>query len=132
MIRIFVLLCLLSTAALAQTPTPAPQAASTEERIVMLVNQERARHGCRPLILDRSLANSCQHHAGIMARLRSMHHAQNAGYENVAMGQQSAEEVMRCWMNSSGHRANILNPNHRVLGIGYAWSGRHFWCQRFR
>ena len=56
----------------------------------------------------------------------------NAG-ENIAWGQQSPEEVMQAWMNSEGHRANILNPKFTKLGIGHTTdaAGRQYWSQLF-
>jgi uncharacterized protein YkwD len=52
--------------------------------------------------------------------------------ENVAMGQTSPEAVMQSWMNSAGHRRNILNPDFQELGVGYAeGGGRPYWVQVF-
>jgi uncharacterized protein YkwD len=50
------------------------------------------------------------------------------------MGQASSNDAVRCWMNSSGHRANILNRGHRKIGVaGYRTAdGTIFWCQQFR
>jgi uncharacterized protein YkwD len=64
---------------------------------------------------------------------------QNAGYlfssagENVAYGFGDAAAVMSGWMNSEGHRQNILNPNYKEIGIGYAQGadGRPYWTQDF-
>ena len=50
--------------------------------------------------------------------------------ENVAFGQQTPDEVMRAWMNSPGHRANILHPDFTHIGIGVA-AGRPYWTQVF-
>ncbi|MGW8256857.1 MAG: CAP domain-containing protein, partial [Thermoguttaceae bacterium] len=54
--------------------------------------------------------------------------------ENIAMGQPSSAEVVRAWMNSSGHRANILNCRHSRIGVGAfrTTAGTIFWCQQFR
>jgi uncharacterized protein YkwD len=53
--------------------------------------------------------------------------------ENVAAGQSSPQDAMRSWMNSSGHRKNILNGKFRDIGVGYARGGRygHYWTQTF-
>ena len=53
--------------------------------------------------------------------------------ENIAKGYQSAESVVRGWMNSSGHRANILNPSFKTIGVGaYTDSkGTIYWTQMF-
>lgn len=54
--------------------------------------------------------------------------------ENIAAGQKTAEEVMNSWMNSSGHRANILNEGYREIGIGYVEGGSYgtYWVQMFK
>lgn len=52
--------------------------------------------------------------------------------ENVAYGQRTPEEVMQAWMNSSGHRANILNSSYKEIGIGvYYKNGTYYWSQLF-
>ena len=53
--------------------------------------------------------------------------------ENIAMGQRTPQEVMNSWMNSSGHRANILNPSFTTLGVGIAKdaNGTIYWTQMF-
>ncbi|MNW62469.1 Cysteine-rich secretory protein family protein [compost metagenome] len=48
--------------------------------------------------------------------------------ENIAKGQKSAEEVVKDWMNSPGHKANILNSNYKLIGVGY-YNG--YWVQEF-
>ena len=50
--------------------------------------------------------------------------------ENIAMGQSTPEQVVKAWMNSSGHRANILNKNYTHIGVGYVKDG-HYWTQMF-
>jgi uncharacterized protein YkwD len=49
------------------------------------------------------------------------------------MGQQTPQEVVKAWMNSEGHRKNILNPNFTHIGVGYAkgGTGRFYWTQMF-
>lgn len=56
-----------------------------------------------------------------------------AAGENIAWRQRSPEEVMNGWMNSSGHRANILNPNFKNIGVAYyvGSNGRTYWTQLF-
>ena len=53
--------------------------------------------------------------------------------ENVAAGQQTPEAVVAAWMNSAGHRANILNPSFRDIGVGVAKGGSYgiYWAQEF-
>ena len=55
------------------------------------------------------------------------------GGENIAMGQQTPDDVMTAWMNSAGHRANILNCTYHSLGVGvyYAATGGPWWTQDF-
>ena len=53
-----------------------------------------------------------------------------AAGENIAQGQTSAQQVMNAWMNSSGHRANILNSTYTHIGVGYVSDG-HYWTQMF-
>jgi len=53
--------------------------------------------------------------------------------ENIAAGQKTPAEVVESWMNSPGHRANILNEEFHQIGVGYASGGtyKHYWCQLF-
>ena len=62
---------------------------------------------------------------------------QNVSYrsagENIAWGQRSPQEVVKAWMNSAGHRANIMNANFTTIGVGYYQNakGTNYWCQLF-
>lgn len=53
--------------------------------------------------------------------------------ENIAAGQQTPQDVMNSWMNSPGHRSNILNPNYTTIGVGFAKGGAYgtYWTQQF-
>lgn len=120
-------------------------------RVLELVNEERAKQGIAPLQWHDGLANVAYAHSKDMHDRNFMAHnnpdsltpfdrIKNAGIsytraaENVAAGQQTPEQVMQSWMNSSGHRANILNPNLTKLGVGY-YKGtngyRSYWTQVF-
>ena len=117
-------------------------------RIVSLVNEERAKAGLQPVTLSRSVTNVAQLRAQETVTLFS-HTRPNgtscftalaeAGInyrgagENIAYGQRSPEEVMNGWMNSSGHRANILNASFTTIGVGYyqAANGVKYWSQMF-
>ena len=94
--------------------------------VVDRTNAERARHGLRALTVDQRLAAAAQAHSADMVRRGFFAHespdgrqvwdrAVAAGYayrkvaENIAAGQRTAEEVVRGWMDSPGHRANILD-----------------------
>lgn len=116
--------------------TTAPQAARRTETdtVVDLTNDARADAGCPALVVDGRLAAAAQDHADDMAAHDYFSHtsldgttfaerARAAGYpqpggENIARGQRSAEEVVSAWMDSPGHRANILNCAFRAVGVG--------------
>ena len=104
-----------------------------EKEIVAKTNAERVRHGLAPLQLDQNLVQTARRHTWWMTRNRSMQHGNYPVAENIAMGQNSSGEVVRSWMNSSGHRANILNRGHRRIGVAaYTTpSGTTYWCQQF-
>jgi uncharacterized protein YkwD len=135
-------------------PTPDPPALAQAETsmpaaLLTLVNAERQRVGVAPLRLNDKLTAAAQRHAQDMATNRNLSHQgsdgstmrsriDDTGYdwmaigENVAMGQTSPEAVMQSWMNSAGHRRNILNPDFQELGVGYAeGGGRPYWVQVF-
>ena len=105
-----------------------------EANLVSYTNRERARHGLPPLEVDKELMDSARDHAAWMTRNESMVHTSRPVAENIAMGQPHSSDAVEAWMNSSGHRANILNPRHRRIGVAAfrAASGRIFWCQQFR
>ncbi|MEU3310145.1 CAP domain-containing protein [Nocardiopsis sp. NPDC055551] len=112
--------------------------------VVNLVNSERSANGCEPVHVDDRLTAAAQEHSDDMAARDYMAHqspdgegpgerANRHGYdswgaENVAKGQQSAEQVMDAWMNSEGHRANILNCDLQAIGVGEA---DRAWTQKF-
>jgi serralysin len=127
-----------------------------DQRILELVNQERSKQNLKPLILVQELDTAADGHSNRMAsgdffshtdpngsslvtRIERNNYQWTTAGENIAAGQSSAESVMQGWMNSSGHRANILNPNFTHLGVGYAYlandSGsvnyQHYWTQVF-
>lgn len=127
------------------------QAESTQaEAILKLVNQERSKAGVQPLTLSDKLTSIAYTKAKDMADKNYFSH-QSPTYgspfdmlkqfgvsysyagENIAAGQKSAEEVMNSWMNSSGHKANILNKNYTQLGVGFYRGGQYGteWVQLF-
>lgn len=114
-------------------PLPAPDLHPIEARVVERTNAQRARHGLRPLSVDPWLLTSARRHAAWMTNSRSMTHTSQSVGENIAMGQNSSAEVINSWMNSSGHRANILNPGYTRIGVAaYCTpSGTIYWCQQF-
>ncbi|AWP36869.1 MAG: CAP domain-containing protein [Weizmannia coagulans] len=127
------------------------QAANTlnayEKQVVTLVNEERAKNGLGALKIDTVLSKMARVKSNDMATHQYFDHTsptygspfdmmkqfgisyQYAG-ENIAMGQQTPQEVMNAWMNSEGHRANILNKNFTHIGVGYVENG-HYWTQEF-
>jgi uncharacterized protein YkwD len=105
-----------------------------EANVVSYTNTERAKYKLPPLEVDKNLMESAREHCSWMTRNRIFSHTRRAVAENIAMGQSNSNEVVRAWMNSSGHRANILNPNNRRIGVGAyrTESGTIYWCQQFR
>lgn len=120
-----------------------------EQRVLDLVNVERARHGLAPLAYNRQLDAASEAHTRHMAAVQRMAHdgigdgdpgsrilAQGfdrSWGENVATGQLTPEQVVAEWMASPGHRRNILDPEFRQLGVAYgtAANGRTYWAQSF-
>lgn len=118
--------------------------------VLQIVNAERQKAGLQPLTLDAELCKIANVKAADMrdnnyfshdsARYGSPfqmlqtfgRHYTSAG-ENIAAGQKDANAVMTDWLNSSGHRANILNANYKSLGVGYVTGGSYgsYWVQEF-
>lgn len=131
----------------------AEQANSTvqADQVLELVNQERSKQGLKALTLSGDLTNVATIKAQDMADNGYFDHTspnygspfemmqhfgiqyRSAG-ENIAAGQKTAQEVMNSWMNSSGHRANILNSDYEQIGIGYVTGGKYgtYWVQMFK
>lgn len=118
------------------------------EQILKLVNEERAKAGLHALELDTEISAAAQTRAKEIQT--SFSHTRPDGRkfssvltdngirftgagENIAWGQTSPEKVMEAWMNSEGHRANILNAKFTKLGVGHLQnvSGRNYWVQLF-
>ncbi|MCO7127297.1 CAP domain-containing protein [Sporolactobacillus shoreicorticis] len=122
-----------------------------EQKVVELTNQERTKAGLQPLKADNSTLSK-------MARAKSQdmsdknyfdHQSPTYGSpfdmmkkfgisyksagENIAAGQKTPEEVVQGWMNSPGHRANILNASFTTIGVGYVQGGSYgsYWTQEF-
>lgn len=122
----------------------------TAAEVVALTNAERTAAGLRPLADDRRLASAAQAYSADMAARAFYAHTSPEGLEpwdraaaagathrgigeNIACGQRSPREVVRGWMNSPGHRANILKPDFTHIGIGFAGGGPAgtYWTQLF-
>jgi uncharacterized protein YkwD len=123
-------------------------AVAIEAEVVSLVNKERAKVGCSPVRSDAALADLAGDFSADMAARGFFDHtdpggatpwdrAANAGVqglggENIARGQADAAAVMNSWMNSDGHRANILNCEYKTLGVGvHLGDGGPWWTQDF-
>jgi uncharacterized YkwD family protein len=117
------------------------------KQVVNLVNQERSKAGLKPLTINSTLTKSAQAKAQDMHDKKYFDHnsptygspfdmMKQFGYkysyagENIAMGQKTPSEVMKAWMNSAGHKANILSPNFTEIGVGYTSDGS-YWVQQF-
>lgn len=128
--------------------TEAPQESSFAEQVAELVNAERRKAGLGELVLDQEIASAALVRAKEIET--SFSHTRPDGRsfssvltdngisfrgsgENIAWGQKTPQEVMDGWMNSEGHRANILNAKFTKIGVGYYQnaSGRNFWTQLF-
>ncbi|MEG8277801.1 CAP domain-containing protein [Streptomyces sp. AHA2] len=121
---------------------------SAAAQVLALVNEERAKVGCTPVAASSALKDLAQTYSEDMAARGFFDHTDpdgrtpwdraekagisNLGGENIARGQADAAAVMDAWMNSPGHRANILNCDFKTLGVGVEFgSGGPWWTQNF-
>lgn len=142
-----------------QATTPAPAENNTnvsssnltyEEKVVELVNVERQKAGLSTLTMDSAISNVARAKSKDMADNKYFAHQSptygsagdmleqfgikwSAWGENIAYGQRTPEIVVNAWMNSPGHRANILSTNFSKIGIGYVTNsnGTPYWTQIF-
>ncbi|MBQ8858553.1 MAG: SafA/ExsA family spore coat assembly protein [Clostridia bacterium] len=128
-------------------PTTDSTVLSYEQEVVRLVNEQRAKNGLKPLSHDWQLSRVARYKSQDMKDNRYFSHTspvygspfqmiknfgityRSAG-ENIAKGQATPQAVVNAWMNSSGHRANILNASYTHIGVGYVADGR-YWTQMF-
>ncbi|MGW4033640.1 CAP domain-containing protein [Streptomyces sp. NPDC004838] len=135
----------------AQRRSPAAPSAeeAMEAEVLALVNEERAKvKGCGPVRFDPALARLAGNFSSDMAKRGFFDHTdpdgdspwdraeqagvKNLGGENIARGQADARAVMKSWMSSEGHRANILNCDYKTLGVGvHLGEGGPWWTQNF-
>jgi len=134
-----------------ETPQPetAPQNSALENEVVNLVNMERERRGLSLLTVNPELTRVARYKSEDMESNNYFSHQSpvygspfdmlrqfgvnfSAAGENIARGQTTAQSVMDSWMNSEGHRANILSSTFTQIGVGYAnSSGVPYWTQMF-
>jgi len=114
--------------------SPEMELLQIEKNIVAQTNAQRARYGLPALKVDETLMKMARKHGIWMASRRSLTHSGMPCAENIAMGYSSSQSVMRGWMNSSGHRANILTRGYSKIGVSAYKSagGTIYWCQQFR
>lgn len=118
-----------------------------EQEVVDLTNQEREKEGLAPLEIDTELSKVAREKSKDMQANNYFDHNSpnygspfdmmqsfgidyNTAGENIAQGQQTPEEVVDAWMNSEGHRENIMNGDFTHIGIGYVEEG-NYWTQMF-
>lgn len=116
-----------------------------EAEVVRLVNVERTKRGLKPLILHKDLQYTARikakefvvydyydHDSPVSGEPEDLVKSHNDAFyfvgENIAQGQITPEEVMYAWMNSPGHRGNILTPQYEYIGVGYYQDN---WVQQF-
>ena len=118
-----------------------------ENEVVRLVNEIRREKGLKALTANWELSRVARYKSQDMVDHRYFSHTsptygspfqmirafglsfRTAG-ENIAYGQRTPQAVVNAWMNSSGHRANILNVSYTQIGVGYVAAG-HYWTQMF-
>ncbi len=118
-----------------------------ENEVIRLVNEQRAKNGLKALTANWELCRVARYKSQDMADNHYFSHTsptygtpfqmikafgltyRTAG-ENIAYGQRTPQAVVNAWMDSSGHRANILNASYTQIGVGYVSSG-HYWTQLF-
>ncbi|MGK5683132.1 CAP domain-containing protein [Actinoplanes sp. URMC 104] len=144
-----------STKPAAPTATPVPASSPVasddiETQVVTLTNAERIKNGCGALRIDSRLVAAARAHSTDMVTNTFFDHTGSdgstfvvrearAGYttgasaENIAWGYRTPQAVVTGWMNSAGHRANILNCSSVAVGVGvaYAADGSLYWTQNF-
>ncbi len=131
-----------------QPPVSTPEASDYATQVVELVNIERAKEGLSPLTIDATITTAAMVRAGEIQT--SFSHTRPNGTqfstamkeagaqytmagENIAWGQKTPEAVVTAWMNSPGHRANIMNANFTRIGVGHVKNaaGTSYWVQLF-
>ncbi len=123
------------------------QIAEYAEQVAVLVNKERSAYGLQPVKVSPKLSEAANIRAGELKEnfshtrpngtscftaMSELEIQYRAAAENIAYGQKNPESVMNAWMNSSGHRANILNEKMEYIGVGVVYrDGVYYWSQFF-
>lgn len=121
-----------------------------ENEVIRLVNAERSKRGLQTLTANWEVSRVARYKSQDMANKGYFSHTSptygspfammesfgikySAAGENIAKGQRTPQEVMNAWMNSPGHRSNILSPSYTQIGVGVAKdsAGRYYWTQMF-
>ena len=127
--------------------SPNASISAMEQAVLNLTNAERQKAGLSPLQSDSKLMDSARAKSKDMSankyfshtsptygspfdQMKSFGVSYRSAAENIAQGQRSAEEVVKAWMESPGHRQNILGANFTHIGIGYDANG-NYWTQQF-
>ena len=128
-------------------PETSSELSAFEQEVVKLTNAEREKQGLAALKIDTELSkvariksqdmkdkNYFDHNSPTYGSPFDMMKQFGISYktagENIAQGQQTPEEVVQAWMNSQGHRENIMNSSFTHIGVGYVESG-NYWTQQF-
>lgn len=132
------------------TETSSDTSEEYRKEVVRLVNIEREKNGLSPLAINEAVMDTAQLRAGEI--IEKFDHERPNGEmcytalneagiryrtagENIAAGQPTPAKVVESWMNSPGHRSNILNPDFTEIGVGYIYSGNSYygsyWVQMF-
>lgn len=123
---------------------------NVENQVIQLTNQQRAKYGLKALTPNWELSRVARYKAMDMRDKKYFSHTSptygdpftmmknfgisyRAAGENIAAGQSTPQEVVNAWMNSPGHRANILSTTFTQIGVGYAKGGsmQYYWSQMF-
>jgi uncharacterized protein YkwD len=124
-----------------------PELAEYAKQVAILVNRERSSYGLQPVKYSPLLSEAANVRSSELCKnfshtrpngtscftvLKEFDISYFSAAENIAYGQRTPEIVMNAWMNSSGHRANILSKNVEYIGVGVVYSnGNYYWTQLF-
>ena len=133
----------------AAAPAERAGQAALERKVIRLTNKRRVAHDCDRLGMRKSLRKAARKHSDAMADADELSHqvegepplgerVSNAGYdwtmvgENIAVGYRTPRAVVKAWMKSEGHRANILDCDYEHIGVGVVTrDGTRWWTQVF-